>query len=104
MTSSESLIRAAFNRLRARMGNSLLSSISKTEVLFKEGPDLIEREWNIFKEEIIEEANRIDQQESKDDSLQKMSDGNEISSNSQSKISEIRKKVANLTKQIEALN
>ena len=104
MTSSESLIRAAFNRLKARMGNSLLSSISKTEVLLKKGPDLIQKEWNILKEEIIDEAYRIDEEEREEGSLKDIPLEKENSSNSQNRVDQLREKVSKLTKHLEAIN
>ncbi len=104
MTSSETLLLAAINRIKARMGNSLLKSISKTKVLIEEGPDEIQKQWNIFKEEIISEASRIEQEKSKEGQWQDVSSDKRVSSDSQIKIDIMREKVAKLTKQVEALN
>ncbi len=99
MTASETLIKAAFNRLKARMEKSIFSSISKTKSVMKEAPDQIRKEWDILKEEIIDEAYRINQV--KDEEL---SSEQKVASDSQSKVDKIRAKLANLTKQVEELN
>ncbi len=104
MTSSETLIRAVFNRLKARMGKSIFSSISITKNVIEEVPDQIREEWNVLKEEIIDEASRIDEEENKDFSSKNITLKQKTSSHTENKIKEIRKKIISLSRQVEEIN
>ncbi len=104
MNSSETLAKAAFNRLKARLGKNFLSSLSETANFMKDAPEVIQKEWDLLKEEIIIEAERLDQLENKETSSQDISLNKEEVDDDQNTIDRIREKLSKLTNQLEEGN
>ena len=99
MIDSETLIRAAFNRLAARVTEKLITKASEASVIASEAPDLIKKEWESFKKEVIEEANRINNQN--ESSQEIYSDQPKNVDTTKDKIENIRTKIISLSKTIE---
>ncbi len=104
MSSAETILRASFNRLKARLENSITDSISKTAIFIKDAPHLLKKEWRLLQEEILGEASRIDNKENEDIPLETKPFQNKSSQNSQETIDHLRAKVARMIKKIEGPN
>ena len=60
MSSQDSLVQAFLNRLSARFGKSLSDFNSRLAVLVEETPGWLRKEWELFQEEVIAEADRLE--------------------------------------------
>ena len=103
MSSSETLLRAAFNRLTARLQSKITSSASETTAFMKKAPDQLKKEWDEFKEEIVAEAQKLDSETNETNSWEEISFKGEDSLSQQKKIDLLRKKIAELTNKMEEL-
>ena len=104
MSSSEKLLQATLNRLGARISEKLIKTAVKFAVIAQEAPEKFQKEWELFQEEVIAEANQLE-----NDSKEEVSDTNYNSQDyeiekPQQKIDQIRAKVADLNSKIEAKN
>ncbi len=104
MSSSETLFKAAFNRLRIRLEKIINSSETETSSFVKDAPNLVKKKWNEFKEEIILEAERLENEEAKNASKKDNSLETENFMSQQSHIDQIREKVASLSNYFEELH
>ncbi len=102
---SEIFIKAAFNRVKARLGSKVISTISKTATYLKDTPDLIKKEWDLIKKEIIIEAANLNNIENVgSESTEDIYSSDKASNYTLNKIDIIRDKINNLTKKTEELN
>ncbi len=105
MTTSEILLKAAFNRLQARLKKGISYSASETAIFIKEVPKRIKKELNELKKEITEEAERIEEDSFNEDiSMQNNPFEKENSISLQNKINGMKKRIAHLTNQVEEIN
>ncbi len=104
MSTSETIARAALNRLKARLSKKFSKSIAETIILMKDAPEIIQKEWEIFKEEIAIEATKLDEIENKNESYQENGLEKEDIDQDQNTIDKIRLKISQLTNQIEEIN
>ncbi|KGG16725.1 MULTISPECIES: hypothetical protein [unclassified Prochlorococcus] len=105
MNSSEALFRATVKRLKARLEKSINYSATETVEFIKDAPDLIKKEWEDIKKEIIAEASLYDELDNEEQSLKEVQiAGKQKPSSSQKSISKIREKIIYLTKNLEELN
>ncbi len=101
MNSNENLIKATVNRLAVRATESLEKTINKISILAKESPEKLKKEWEIFQEEVQEEADRLSQV-SNDPDVDRPSDSDSFEEKSmQNKIDSIREKISRLSQKIE---
>ena len=102
MKNSDTLLKATFNTLTARFGEKIITSATKIAVKAQEAPENLKKEWEILKEEIYKEAERLEN----DPQENEYSDF-DTPTNPQSPIEKIdllRAKVSNLSKKIETLS
>ena len=104
MTPSETLLKAIFNRLKVRLDNNVASSVSEASGFIKVAPSRIKQEWDLFKEEIIEEAGRINELENEAKDLKKEPFQTDSHHTLQDKINKIRDEIGKLSDQIEEMN
>ena len=78
----------------------LLTSISQATNFMQETPEIIKNEWNLMKEEVINEAIRLE----KEKNSENISDEINSTTNPQIRIDNIRKKIAKLSQEIEDKN
>ena len=103
MSDSEILLKAAINRIAARITEKLINSAQEFSEIAEEIPQRFQDEWSSFKEEVIEESERLER---------KIDSSKEENSNQQSKkedltqalIDNIRAKVIEINKSIEERN
>lgn len=60
MSAPQSLLQAALNRLRARLGSGLADSLAGLAVIAQEAPERLRRELELFWEEVEQEAERLE--------------------------------------------
>ena len=104
MTTSENFLRAALNSLKARIRKTIVYSAYETASFMKEAPELIKKEWNQFKEEISTEAERLENFNNEEASLENIDSKPEDNLSLQNKIDNIRKKIAKLNNLVEDIH
>ena len=102
MSASENLLKATLNRLGVRIGEKLIKSAAELAVMAQDAPEKIRTEWELFQEEVIEEASRLDQETNDESSDRKQTPKNSNLEKPQEKIDRIRAKAAELNRKLEA--
>ena len=103
MSDSDILLKAAINRISARLTEKLINSAQALTVIAEEMPEKLQNEWSSFKEEVIEEYERIEKKESSataENSQEESTSKGQI----QIQINNLRSKVININKVIEGKN
>ena len=103
MSSTEKLLQATLNRLGARISKKLFQSAMELSVIAQEAPEKLRKEWEIFQEEVMAEASQLDNQSDEEgaSNSQHQDQSDEIDQ-PQQKIDQIRAKVAELSRKLEA--
>ena len=60
MPAPQTVIQAAVSRLAARAGSSLLDAAAGAAVLLQDAPERLRQEWRLFREEVEQEAERLE--------------------------------------------
>jgi hypothetical protein len=60
MSAPQTLVQAALNRLSARFGSGLADAAASFAVLAQDAPERFRREWELFREEVELEAERLE--------------------------------------------
>ena len=103
MSNSEILLKAAINRIAARITEKLINSAQEFNEIAEDLPQKLQEEWTTFKEEVIEESERL----AKNTSSTSVRSSKEQSSKEdliQSQIDNLRSKVIDINKDIERRN
>ena len=103
MSDSEILLKAAINRIAARITEKVINSAQEFTEIAEELPQKLQNEWSNFKEEVIEESERLGKKtnESKEkNSGERLNKEDSI----QIQIDNLRSKVININKDIEGEN
>ena len=103
MSDSEILLKAAINRIAARLTEKLINSAQELTEIAEELPQKLQNEWDSFKQEVIEESERLEKKtnESKErTSEEQISKEDSI----QIQIDNLRSKVIDINKDIEGKN
>ena len=102
MSSSETLLKATLNRLFVRVSKGL----SDFRLTFKEAPNRFKEEFTLFREEVIDEATRLeDESNGLDESDDFVSSSNPSGCDeTQQIVDRLRAKVAQLSRKIEGSN
>ena len=103
MRDSEILLKAAINRITARIQEKLTKSALEFSEIAEEIPQRLQNEWSSFKEEVIEESERLEKQTniSKDKNSKRNSSKEDLT---QTQINKLRAKVIEINKNIEERN
>ena len=103
MSDSEILLKAAINRIAARITEKVINSAQEFAEIAEELPQKLQNEWSSFKEEVIEESERL---EKKTNSSKEKSSKEKLSKEDliQIQIDKLRSKVIDLNKDIEEKN
>ena len=103
MSDSEILLKAAINRIAARITEKLINSAQEFNEITEELPQKIQNEWSSFKKEVIEESERL---EKKTNATQEKSSKEQLSKEDliQVQIDNLRTKVIEINKYIEGKN
>ena len=103
MSDSEILLKAAINRITARIQEKLIKSAEEFSEIAEDIPQKIQDEWSSFKEEVIKESERLE----KKTNLSKEKNSNQQSNKEdliQAQIDKLRSKVIEINKNIEEKN
>ena len=103
MSDSEILLKAAINRITARIQEKLIKSAQEFSEIAEEIPQKLQDEWSSFKEEVIEESERLEKKEHT--SKEKNSNQQQTKEDqTQAQIDKLRSKVIEINKSIEERN
>ena len=103
MSDSEILLKAAINRITARITEKLINSAQEFSEIAEEIPQRLKEEWSNFKDEVIEESIRLE----KARTSSKEANSNQPSTQedpTQAQIDNLRSKVIEINKSIEEKN
>ena len=103
MSDPEILLKAAINRITARITEKLINSAQDFSEIAEEIPKKVKEEWSNFKEEVIEETERLE----KETNSSKEQNSNQPSTKkdlTQAQIDKLRSKVIEINKSIEERN
>ena len=103
MSDSEILLKAAINRIAARITEKLINSAQEFTEIAEELPQKLQNEWSSFKEEVIEESERIEKRthDSREKSSKEQLSKEDLI---QVQIDNLRSKVIDINKNIEGKN
>ena len=103
MSDPEILLKAAINRITARITEKLINSAQDFSEIAEEIPKKVKEEWSNFKEEVIEETERLEKEtnSSKEQNSYQTSTKKDLT---QSQIDKLRSKVIEINKSIEEKN
>ena len=103
MSDPEILLKAAINRITARITEKLINSAQDFSEIAEVIPKKVKEEWSNFKEEVIEETERLEKETkfSKEQSYNQPSRGKDLT---QAQIDKLRAKVIEINKSIEEKN
>ena len=60
LSDSERLLKAAINRINARITEKLINSAQEFTEIAEKLPQKLQNEWDSFKQEVIEESDRLE--------------------------------------------
>ena len=103
MSDSEILLKAAINRIAARITEKLINSAQEFTEIAEELPLKLQNEWSIFKDEVIQESERLEKKSNtskEEKSKERLSKEDLI----QIQIDNLRSKVIDMNKDIEGKN
>tara|TARA_Y100001968_G_scaffold10100_1_gene8483 strand:+ start:318 stop:629 length:312 start_codon:yes stop_codon:yes gene_type:complete len=100
---SEILFKAAMNRITARITDKIINSAEELAEIAEEIPQRLQDEWSIFKEEVIEESERLAKKtnSSKETNSKQQSSKEDLT---KAQIDNLRAKVIEINKIIEEDN
>jgi phage I-like protein len=103
MTQPQTLLQAALNRLSARLGSGLADAAAELAVLAQDAPERLRQEWDLFREEVELEAERLERGEAAgaDDLDLQATPVPARSGDPQEQIDSLRAQVARLTRRLE---
>jgi uncharacterized protein YceH (UPF0502 family) len=99
MSTPQTLVQAALNRLSARLGSGLADAAAGLAVLAQDAPDRFRQEWDLFREEVEMEAQRLERGDG-----EPAPEGAESTSTSvdpQQQIDQLRAQVARVARRLE---
>ena len=102
MGSPDALIRAAVHRIGVRVGHGLADTAAELAVFAKYAPERLRQEWELFQEEVLEEAERLERGDSSPDASNADSMQGPTTESPQEVIDRLRASVADLSQRIEA--
>ena len=100
MTPPDALLRAAMNRLIARVGEGMADAAAGVAVAVQDAPERIRQEWDLFQEEVKAEAERLQHEDQPRSASAADRSGMEPES-LQQRIDRLRAQVADLSTRLE---
>ena len=104
MSTPQTLVQAALNRLTARLGSGLADAAAGFAVLAQDAPERLRQEWDLFREEVELEAQRLEHGEAAGPTTAAHSSPGAESatpSDPQEQIDQLRAQVARLARRLE---
>jgi hypothetical protein len=101
MSAPQTLVQAALNRLTARLGSGLADAAASLAVLAQDAPDKLRQEWQLFLEEVEQEAERLEQPEAEVASAPTTPWPEPAAADPQEQIDDLRAQVARVARRLE---
>ncbi len=101
MSSPDSLLRATLNRLAARLSHGLADAAVGLAALAQDAPERLSNEWDLFQQEVIAEADRLEQEFAQPGDANTSSTQASEQDQAQAQIDRLRAKVADLNRKVE---
>ena len=103
MSDKEILLKAAISRITARITEKIINSAEEFSEIAEELPQKLQKEWTSFKEEVIEESERLEKKtnQSKESDFKQQPTKEDVIQN---QIDSLRSKVIEINKNIEEKN
>jgi hypothetical protein len=104
MSTPQTLVQATLNRLTARLGSGLADAAAGLAVLAQDAPERLRQEWDLFREEVELEAQRLEHPDdpARDRAEQDAAPTAPVASvDPQEQIDQLRAQVARLARQLE---
>ena len=101
MSAPQTLVQAALNRLTARLGSGLADAAASLAVLAQDAPDKLRQEWQLFLEEVEQEAERLEQPEAEVSSAPTTPWPEPAAADPQEQIDDLRAQVARVARRLE---
>lgn len=89
------------NRLAARLGHGLADAAAGLALLAQDAPERFSKEWDLFQQEVIAEADRLEQESGEVSETKATSSPVSNQEQAQDQIDRLRAKVADLNRQVE---
>ena len=89
------------NRLAARLGHRLADAAAGLALLAQDAPERFSKEWDLFQQEVIAEADRLEQESGEVSETKATSSPVSNQDQAQDQIDRLRAKVADLNRQVE---
>ena len=89
------------NRLAARLGHGLADTAAGLALLAQDAPERFSKEWDLFQQEVIAEADRLEQESGEVGETKATSSPVSNQDQVQDQIDRLRAKVADLNRQVE---
>ena len=89
------------NRLAARLGHGLADAAAGLALLAQDAPERFSKEWDLFQQEVIAEADRLEQESGEVSETKATSSPVSNQDQAQDQIDRLRAKVADLNRQVE---
>ena len=103
MSDSEILLKAAINRIAARLSEKMIYSAQEISEIAEEIPQKLKDEWSSFKKEVIEESERLEKKTTSSNQKNRKTESSKAN-HIQSQINNLRSKVIEMNKNIEEKN
>ena len=104
MSDSEILLKAAINRIKARITEKWINSAQEFTEIAEEMPQKLQDEWSSFKKEVIEESERLAQKTRTSERRRNPEKRSTKEDKIQIQIDNLRSKVIAINKNIEVRN
>jgi len=101
MSEPQTLVQAALNRLSARLGSGLADAAAGLAVLAQDAPERLRQEWDLFKEEVELEAQRLEHGEQEVPAAESPMTGSAPVADPQTQIDQLRAQVTRLARRLE---
>ena len=101
MSAPQTLVQAALNCLTARLGSGLADAAASLAVLAQDAPDKLRQEWQLFLEEVEQEAERLEQPEAEVASTSTRPWPEPAAADPQEQIDDLRAQVARVARRLE---
>ncbi|UPM49558.1 hypothetical protein MY494_09440 [Synechococcus sp. A10-1-5-1] len=101
MSEPQTLVQAALNRLSARLGSGLADAAAGFAVLAQDAPERLRQEWDLFKEEVELEAQRLEHGEQDQPAADSSTASSSPPADPQQQIDQLRAQVTRLARRLE---
>ena len=98
MSSPETLVQAALNRLAARLGSSAMDAAAQLSLLAQDAPQRVQQELELFWEEVQQEAQRMERHDTTADAA---GSDSATSADRQQQLDDLRAQVAAFSRRLE---